>query len=118
MALSGLQSEWLFGERTLREVLDAQQEVVNARISLVLAQRDLVVSSFTVAQATGRLNLGELDKLDLTARQDTTFSSDKIKLSVNLWPRAKRADVDPAPRAGCVKDCAHFADGWSLRVRN
>jgi outer membrane protein len=115
IAVAGIQSEWLFGERTLREVLDAQQDAVNARINLVLAQRDLVVSSFTVAQATGRLNLEELDRLDLTARQDSVFAIDQNKLSLKLWPRTKKGEVNVTSGAGCVKDCASFASGWSLR---
>ena len=114
-ALSGLQSEWLFGERTLKEVLDAQQEVVNARISLVLAQRDLVVSSFTVAQATGRLTLEELDRLDLTSRTDGFFTADRSKISLKLWPRKKKDEVDLTSKTGCLKDCTDFTSGWSLR---
>jgi outer membrane protein TolC len=115
IAVSGIQSEWLFGERTLREVLDAQQDAVNARINLVLAQRDLVVSSFTVAQATGRLNLEELDRLDLTARLDGVFAIDKTRVSLKLWPRTKKGEVNVTSGAGCVKDCVGFASGWSLR---
>lgn len=116
IAVAGIQSEWLFGERTLREVLDAQQDAVNARINLALAQRDLVVSSFTVAQATGRLNLEELSRLDLTARQDSVFAIDQTKLSLKLWPRMKKSEVNVTSGPGCAKDCAGFASGWSLRV--
>jgi len=54
--------------------------------------RDLVVSSFTVAQATGRLSLEELDRLDLTARQDSVFAIDRNKLSLKLWPRTKKGE--------------------------
>jgi outer membrane protein len=115
IAVSGIQSEWLFGERTLREVLDAQQDAVNARINLVLAQRDLVVSSFTVAQATGRLNLEELNRLDLTARQDSVFAVDQNKLSLKLWPRTRKAEFNVTSGTGCLKDCAGFASDWSLR---
>lgn len=116
IALSGLQSEWLFGERTLKEVLDAQQEVVNARINLVLAQRDLVVSSFTVAQATGRLNLEELIRLDLTAKHDTVFSENMSKVGLKLWPRTKKAELKATSDAACAKDCPSFALDWSLRL--
>src|SRR4051794_9474494 len=115
VAVAGIQSEWKFGERTLREVLDAQQDAVNARINLVLAQRDLVVSSFTVAQATGRLNLEQLDRIDLTARLDGVFAIDKTRLSLKLWPRTKKGEVNVTSGAGCVKDCVGFASGWSLR---
>ncbi|MEA2881418.1 MAG: outer membrane protein [Bradyrhizobium sp.] len=114
IAVAGIQSEWKFGERTLREVLDAQQDAVNARINLVLAQRDLVVSSFTVAQATGRLNLEELDRLDLTARQDSAFAIDRTRLSLKLWPRAGREESKLTAAPPCARDC-HFANAWSLR---
>ena len=114
-ALAGLQSEWLFGERTLKEVLDAQQEAINGRINLVLAQRDLVVSSFTVAQATGHLTLENLDRIDLTARQDSIFLVDKSKVSLKLWPRTKKGDLDLTSGVVCLKHCADFASDWSLR---
>jgi hypothetical protein len=114
IAVAGIQSEWKFGERTLREVLDAQQDAVNARINLVLAQRDLVVSSFTVAQATGRLNLEELERLDLTARQDGVFAIDRTRLSLKLWPRASREASKLTSAPACARDCS-FADSWSLK---
>lgn len=115
IAVAGIRSEWQFGERTLREVLDAQQDAVNARINLVLAQRDLVVSSFTVAQATGRLNLDELARFDLTAPQSGAFAVDKEKISLKLWPRSGKGEPKPASGPGCVTDCTAFASGWSLR---
>jgi len=37
-------------------VLNAQQELVNARVSLVSAQRDRVVASYTLLSAVGRLS--------------------------------------------------------------
>ena len=114
LAVAGIQSEWKFGERTLREVLDAQQDAVNARINLVLAQRDLVVSSFTVAQATGRLSLEQLDRLDLTARQDSAFAIDGTSLSLKLWPRAGKQESKLAVTSPCARDC-NFANSWSLR---
>src|SRR4051794_5719209 len=114
LAVAGIQSEWKFGERTLREVLDAQQDAVNARINLVLAQRDLVVSSFTVAQATGRLNLEQLDRIDLTARQDSAFAIDRTSLSLKLWPRPGKQESKLATPPPCARDC-NFANSWSLR---
>ena len=112
-ALSGLQSEWSFGERTLKEVLDAQQEVVNARIGLILAQRDLIVASFTVAQATGRLTMEELDRIDLTSRSDSIFLGDKSKVSLKLWPRKNKDELNL--KTGCLLDCTGFESGWLLR---
>jgi len=43
------------GQRTTFDVLTAQQTLVNARVSLVSAQRDRVVASYTLLSAVGRL---------------------------------------------------------------
>jgi hypothetical protein len=69
-----------------------------------------------VAHATGRLNLEELDRLDLTARQDSVFAIDKTRLSLKLWPRTKKGEVNVTSGAECVKNCTGFASGWSLRT--
>jgi outer membrane protein len=44
------------GQRTTLDVLNAQQDLVNARVALVTAQRDRVVASYTVPAATGALS--------------------------------------------------------------
>jgi outer membrane protein len=44
------------GQRTTLDVLNAQQELVNARVSLVTAQRDRVVASYALLAASGRLS--------------------------------------------------------------
>ncbi len=55
-ALNGVREEALLGQRTTLDVLNAQQELVNARISLVSVQRDRVVASYTLLAAVGRLS--------------------------------------------------------------
>jgi outer membrane protein len=55
IALNGVREEARVGQRTTLDVLNAQQELVNARVSLVGAQRDRVVASYTLLSATGRL---------------------------------------------------------------
>lgn len=55
IALNGVREEARVGQRTTLDVLNAQQELVNARVSLVSAQRDRVVASFTLLAAVGRL---------------------------------------------------------------
>jgi len=55
IALNGVREEARVGQRTTLDVLNAQQELVNARVSLVTAQRDRVVASYTLLAATGRL---------------------------------------------------------------
>jgi outer membrane protein len=54
-ALNGVREEARLGQRTTLDVLNAQQELVNARIALVTAQRDRVVNSYALLAAIGRL---------------------------------------------------------------
>jgi outer membrane protein len=55
IALNGVREEARVGQRTTLDVLNAQQELVNARVALVGAQRDRVVASYTLLAATGHL---------------------------------------------------------------
>lgn len=55
-ALNGVREEARLGQRTTLDVLNAQQELVNARIAMVSAQRDRVVNSYSVLAAVGRLS--------------------------------------------------------------
>ncbi len=56
IALNGVREEARVGQRTTLDVLNAQQELVNARVALVTAQRDRVVSSYALLAAVGRLS--------------------------------------------------------------
>jgi outer membrane protein len=53
IALNGVREEARVGQRTTLDVLNAQQDLVNARVALVTAQRDRVVASYTTLAATG-----------------------------------------------------------------
>jgi outer membrane protein len=55
-ALNGVREEARLGQRTTLDVLNAQQELVNARVALVSAQRDRVVNSYSVLSSVGRLS--------------------------------------------------------------
>lgn len=55
-ALAGVREEAKVGQRTTLDVLNAQQELVSARSTLVTAQRDRVVASYAVLSAIGRLS--------------------------------------------------------------
>ncbi|MBB4042141.1 outer membrane protein [Microvirga flocculans] len=55
-ALNGVREEARVGQRTTLDVLNAQQELLNARVSLIRAQRVRVVASYNLVSAMGRLN--------------------------------------------------------------
>src|SRR3954447_21996689 len=54
-ALNGVREEARLGQRTTLDVLNAQQELVNARIALVGSQRERLVNSYPLLAAPGRL---------------------------------------------------------------
>jgi outer membrane protein len=56
VALNGVREEARVGQRTTLDVLNAQQALVNARVTLVTAQRDRVVASYNLLAAVGRLS--------------------------------------------------------------
>jgi outer membrane protein len=60
IALSGVREEAKVGQRTTLDVLNSQQELLNARVTLITAQRDRVVASYNVMAAIGRLSAARL----------------------------------------------------------
>jgi outer membrane protein len=54
IALEGVKQEQQVGSRTILDVLDAEQELLNTRVSLVQAQRNEYVASFALLAAMGR----------------------------------------------------------------
>lgn len=60
IALDGVEQEARVGLRTVLDVLDAEQELFNAKVNLVGAQRDEIVASYQLASAVGRLSAAEL----------------------------------------------------------
>jgi outer membrane protein len=61
IALEGVQREAAVGSRTVLDVLDAEQELLDAKISLVGANRDKVVASFQLKEAIGQLTAKNLE---------------------------------------------------------
>ena len=60
IALNGVREEARVGQRTTLDVLNAQQELVNARVAFVTAQHDRVVASYTLLAAVGALSMQRL----------------------------------------------------------
>lgn len=60
IALEGVTQEAAVGSRTVLDVLDAEQELLDAQVSLVSDQREAIVASFDLLSAIGRLTAQEL----------------------------------------------------------
>ena len=60
LALSGVTEERSVGQRTTLDVLNAQADVITAQINLASAERDVVVASYAILSAMGRLSVPRL----------------------------------------------------------
>lgn len=60
IALDGVQQEAAVGSRTVLDILDAEQELFNARVNLVSAQRDEVVGIYDLTASMGQLTARQL----------------------------------------------------------
>ncbi len=66
IALEGTREEEKVGQRTLLDVLNAEQELLDAQVAEVVTRRDQIVNSFALLAAIGRLNASELKLGDTT----------------------------------------------------
>lgn len=73
-ALDGIRREADIGERTVREVLDAERDLVSRQVSVLSAERDVVVAGYQLLEAVGgltarRLGIGGVPDLGAEARK-------------------------------------------------
>lgn len=61
IALEGVRQEAAVGSRTLLDSLDAEQEYLDAQVSLVIAKRDEIVAAYMVLSSIGQLTLDDLN---------------------------------------------------------
>lgn len=61
IALDGVQREAIVGSRTTLDVLNAEQELLNARVSLVRGLANVITASHNLAAAVGRLTARDLN---------------------------------------------------------
>lgn len=89
LALEGVTQENQVGTRTVLEVLNAEQELVVARVNLAAARRDEYVAGYTLLAAVGE---AEADVLGIPgARYDSTANARRVRHKWNDF------DVDPNP---------------------
>lgn len=91
LALEGVNQENLVGTRTVIEVLNAEQELVVARVNLAAARRDEYVAGYTLLAAVGE---AEADPLEVPGPHiDSTANARRVRGIWSDW----RTDPDPAP---------------------
>jgi outer membrane protein len=77
LAYSGVTQENLVGSRTTLDVLNAEQELVNSRVSAVLARRVQVVSRYALIASVGKLTASYL-KLGVQ-QYDPSYNYNRVR---------------------------------------
>jgi outer membrane protein len=91
LSLEGVRAENSVGSRTILDILNAEQESLNAKVQLVTAQRNAYVAGFSLLAAMGH---AEADDLGLASGTlyDPMVNYERVKGKWFDW------DFDPAPR--------------------
>ncbi|MCV3243480.1 TolC family outer membrane protein [Mesorhizobium sp. ZC-5] len=79
LALEGVIEERNVGQRTTLDVLDSQADVINAQISLVEAERNVVVASYAILSAVGNLSARRLSLQVAEYRPEEHYNAVKDK---------------------------------------
>lgn len=102
IALEGVEQEAAVGSRTVLDVLDAEQELLDAQVSLVLDQRDAIVASYELLAAVGRLTARELGlAVDLYDQK-----AHYLQVRDKLWGYDRNAVKEDAPEKMAPKEKA------------
>jgi len=92
LSLQGVRAENSVGNRTVLDILNAEQELLQARVRLVTARRNAYVAGFSLLAAMGRAEARDLG-LDGGPLYDPAVNYRRVSGKLFDW------DSDPAPRA-------------------
>ena len=98
IALAGVREEERVGQRTLLDVLNAEQELLNSEVTLATDRRNLVVASYTVLSTVGRLNAQELGVAALVYDPEQHYREVRSKwFDITITHGDGRREVLPPP---------------------
>jgi outer membrane protein len=89
LSLEGVRAENSVGNRTIIEILNAEQELLNAQVQLVTARRNAYVAAFTLLAAMGQAEARDLN-LDGVTLYDPTVNYRRVRNT--FWDHAKDAE--------------------------
>nr|WP_246438945.1 TolC family outer membrane protein [Novosphingobium piscinae] len=92
LSLEGVKAENSVGNRTILNILDAEQELLRAQVQLVAARRNAYVAGFNLLSAMGKADADDLG-LDGGALYDPQTNYERVRHRIFDW------DKDPAPVA-------------------
>ena len=78
LSLEGVRAENSVGNRTILDILNAEQELLNSQVTLVTAQRDAYVAGFALLSSMGQAEARDLG-LDGGALYDPLTNYNKVK---------------------------------------
>lgn len=93
LSLEGVRAENSIGNRTILDVLNAEQELLSARAQLVTARRNAYVAGFSVLAAMGRAEARDLNLDTGGVLYDPVVNYDRVRNKIFDWHR------DPEPEA-------------------
>ncbi|WP_340264464.1 TolC family outer membrane protein [Sphingobium mellinum] len=96
LSLEGVRAENSVGSRTVLDILNAEQEALNAKVQLVSARRNAYVAAFSLLAAMGHAEAKDLN-LETGALYDPMVNYERVKGKWFDW------DFDPAPRAQATR---------------
>lgn len=108
LALEGVRAENSAGTRTVLEVLNAEQELLNAQVALVTAQRDQYVAGFALLNAMGRAVASQLG-LDGGALYDPVANYDRVRNRLGDWSDNGRYKAEATRTSGATPQDADVA---------
>ena len=91
LSLEGVRAENSVGSRTILDILNAEQEALNAKVQLVSARRNAYVAGFSLLAAMGHAEADDLS-LETGALYNPMVNYERVKDKWFDW------DFDPAPR--------------------
>ncbi|NQX94567.1 MAG: TolC family outer membrane protein [Erythrobacter sp.] len=95
VSLEGVRAENSIGNRTILDVLNAEQELVSAKAQLVTARRNAYVAGFTLLAAMGRAEARDLNLDTGGPLYDPDVNYERVKGKIWDWHR----DPEPAPNS-------------------
>lgn len=92
LSLEGVRAENSVGTRTILDILNAEQELLNSQVTLVTARRDAYVAGFALLAAMGNAEARDLN-LEGGALYDPTLNYQRVRGRINDFD----SDDAPAP---------------------
>lgn len=84
LSLEGVRAENSVGTRTILDILNAEQELLNSQVQYVTAERDAYVAGFTLLASMGRAEAKDLG-LDGGPLYDPAVNYKRVRRSWNDW---------------------------------